>query len=700
MKISAYIYPLFALALMAGCSKETPVYSVGDADNEILVKAGIAEGADRSVVTKAGSEDSHSSHVAFTGGTRLSLQVSGRWTGHDPETVVSTTVGTVATASGSHNAVSIDPDIYWDDFGTADPANASTGRAEGLSIYGVAVNGVSTAAVVNDFSALAWNLAADQSTGWSAKDLLVSNNVRPEGADGAYKFSQKNDGKLLEFRHQMSKITFRLIANDGFETSSAVGSTARKFAAVPQVVLTSNVGTSTSVDEWPFLSGSVNVTDGSVSAQGDRSKVTMRTMSTTDATYTVIKDALVVPGSCFGSADTDIIARIDADGNIYYVSAEKIRAKMLSLDSSTDFRTEAGKNYVITVIVNKTRIDVTATVLDWTDVVAEEVEPVIDVNASYGDGGAPAEFSAFSFYRSIALDSGYSTDNTENASGFFAAESVVSNPSAPGAEWVFSPVLHWPSHDIHYQMRGVWPLTVTDADDVTSPKVETSVHDTKEYQVIKVGNAMYQQGTFPSDLMVARPDVAADVECSNPDHSHKYLFSDGVCATEGTVNLEFAYMMSKVEVVLSTTEGSDKVNLSGAKVEVTNVFTSGEIKIGDRAAFTSGSVSDYMLNPVAGSAEKRLDAIVPQSLTYTTPRAESNVRFRITIFNADGTKDIYHADVAPIRKNGSTELVAPDGRWESGVHYIYNLKLSKTKIDAVATVTDWVKAVADEEIWF
>ncbi len=700
MKISAYIYPLLALSLMTGCSKETQVWSVGDADNAILLKAGIAEGADRSVATKAGSEDSHSDHLAFSGGTRMALQVSGRWSGHDPETVVSTTVGTVGTASLKHNAVSVDPDIYWDDFGTADPANASTGRSEGLSIYGVAVNGVSTAPVVDDFTALEWTLAADQSAGWSASDLLVSNNVRPYGADGCYKFDQKGDGKLLEFRHQMSRITFRLIANDGFETAAAVGATTRKFAEVPQVVLTSNVGTSTSADEWAFRSGSINVTDGSVSAQGDRSKVTMRTMSTTDADYTVIKDALVVPGSCFGTADTDIIARINADGNIYYVSAEKIRAKMLSLGGSTSYRTEAGKNYVITVILNKTRIDVTATVLDWTDIVAEEVEPVIDVNADYGEGGAPAQFSAFSFYRSTALDSGYSNGNPANANGFFAAESTVSKPSVDGDEWSFSPVLYWPSHDIHYQMRGVWPLTETATDAASSPRVETSVHDSKEYQVIRVANTMYQQGTFPSDLMVARPDVAEDAECSNPDHDHKNLFSDGVCATEGTVKLEFAYMMSKVEVVLSTTEGSDKVNLAGAKVEVTNIFTSGEIKIGDRAAFTSGSTSDYQLSPVAGSAERRLDAVVPQTLTYTGAQVESNVRFRITIFNTDGTKDIYYADVAPIRKSGSSDKVAPNGRWERGVHYIYNLKLSKTQIDAVATITDWVKAEADEEIWF
>lgn len=672
------------------------MYTVGEADNAISLSSSIVDSKASSVATKAGSEDAHANHIALASGTELALQISGTWTDHSPELVVKPTTATVGTAASGHNPLTLSPNIFWDDFGTADPANASTGRDEGLTIYGAAVNGDSNAPAVSDFSELPWTLSQDQRSDWSAKDLLTSHNVKVGGLDGTYKFDSRSEGKLLEFRHQMSKITVRLIADEGFQTTGGVGASAHRFASVPEVKLTSNDASSSNA-EWPFLKGNVDVTTGIVTGQSTPSTVIMRTDNTSDATYTVIKDALVVPGSCFGESDTDIIARVNADGNIFYITAEKIRAKMYELNASTDYKTEPGKNYVITVRVKKTKIEVTATVLDWESVYSEVVTPLINITANFGDNSGVAATGSFSFYRSTSLDSGYSDGFSGNQNSYFAAESSVVAP-----DWTFSNPLYWPSHDTHYQMRGVWPSTGVEEGDVTYPRVKAKTHDSKEYQVIEVNNVKYAQGSFPSDLMIARPNVAEDATCHNGDHTAKNLFSEGVCATEGTVNLEFAYMMSKVQVNLSTTDGTDKVRLEGAVVEVTNIYTTGDIKLGDRGAFTTGSASTYALNVLDGTGNEntRLDAVVPQVLTYSTPRADSNVRFKITITNEDNTKDIYYTDVAPIKKSGSTDLVAPSGKWESGMHYVYNLKLSKTQIDVVATIKDWTTVDASDEVWF
>ena len=44
-----------------------------------------------------------------------------------------------------HNPLTLSPSIFWDDFGTADPANMKpvegNGREKGLSIFGVTVDG-------------------------------------------------------------------------------------------------------------------------------------------------------------------------------------------------------------------------------------------------------------------------------------------------------------------------------------------------------------------------------------------------------------------------------------------------------------------------------------------------------------------------------------------------------------------------------
>lgn len=753
MKVRHYLYILSAFAVTAACSDEAvpaaPAFTVGEADNAIVLKAGITEGGTGASTRAEIAEDHHANpgHKVFSENTKLRLKVDGTWLGRAngtaPHGTVSGTLvsqSTTATigegikvgeeTSASHNKIvfTTDEQLFWDDYGTADPANMPStegnGRAKGLTIYGVAVDGVTTAPVVEDWTALLWKVGTvssgivDQSTTNYLKnqDLLISNNVKEGTDDGTYKFDNRASGKLLEFKHAMSKITVRLIASDGFPTTG-VGGTNIKFKTAPEVKLTSNMTGEANV-EWAYTSGSVNVTTGEVSSLSDPAAIIMHEADRTNSSYTVVCDALVMPGSEFKDKATGdgnpypTIARINADGNIYYVTSEKIREAIASAISSgkhkNEYKTQPGLNYIITVYVKKTKIDVTATIADWVNVESAPVYPVINVNASYGSTDNKLNKESFSFYRSTAMYTGYSS-GISLINGYVPSEAVVKKPSS-GTEWIFTDgsvakPLYWTDHSTHYQMRGVWPLTVTVAgDDVTSPHVGTKTIESQEYQVIAVKNVAYEAETFPSDLAIGRPDVDADATCNNSDHEATNLYTVGICATEGTVNLAFEYVMSKVEVNLSTTEGDDKVRLEGAEVEVTNLYTTGDIKLGDRGAIVTGSKSSYSLHPSnpSSTTNQFVDAIVPQVLTYSTDVAQrdNNVRFKITITNTDGTKDIYYADVNPILIKNSTEKIAPNGKWESGKYYVYNLILSKTKIDVTATFKDWVTVTADENVWF
>ncbi len=303
--------------MLAACSSEEK--TIADNNNTtpteptekvpIELYAGIVEGGAQ-VVTRAGAEDNHARHLTLTPNTVLALQVSGTWTAHSPETVIKATTATVGaeTDTGSkHNNVSCSPVLYWDDYGTADPANASTGRTTGLTIYGAAINGkmtVPASASTTSGWTIAWTLDANQTTsGYIAdKDLLISNNVKTGTGDGTYKFDARADGKLLEFTHAMSKITVNLKANNGF--------TDGKFAATPTVTLTSNLANQISETEWAYTTGTVNVTDGTVSSQATNVAITMAagtpTSDMTTAGYTVTKEALVMPGSFF-KKDANII---------------------------------------------------------------------------------------------------------------------------------------------------------------------------------------------------------------------------------------------------------------------------------------------------------------------------------------------------------------------------------------------------------
>lgn len=700
MRFTHYIW-IAPLLILSACHREEFIRECGP----IELQAGIVEGS-ASAQTKAGAEDNHAKHQVFTGSTKLRLQVSGTWTEHGTGTVTQTTTATVGTASDKHNALnfSAQETLYWDDYGTADPANASTGRTQGLTIYGAAINGKTTAPTVSDWTALSWTLTADQTTSPNTpadKDLLISNNVQAGTGDGTYKFADRNAGKLLEFKHALSKITVVLTPGNGFGGS---------FTSTAEVKLTSNLYNATTNTEWPYIKGSVNVSNGTVTlSENDHSVITMYQSSVANGVVT--KEALVMPGSAFAS-DTAIIARINADGNIYYVTAEKIRTAINQNHASGDaYPTEAGKNYIINVTVNKTDIVVTATVTNWTNVEAEVIEPVINISGNLGGTAPePAGDIHYSFYRSESLNSGYI--GTKQNEYYYPEESVLSYTIST-QEWSMSPILYWPNHNTHYQFRAVWPQTVTTsgAEILSSPRLQDGTESTAGCQVIKVQNVAYAEGTFPSDLQIARPNVPdANQNCGNNEtgHTKKNLYTEGICAREGVINLTFNYMMSQVEVNLSTVEGIGAVLLTNAVVDIINVYSYADVKLGDREVVTTGSTGAYTLDTVAGEGNenKRWSAIVPQTLTWTSAHAAGNVQFRITITNSDSTTDIYYADINPILKY-NTELqqvtdqkVAPNGKWESGMHYVYNLRLSKTEVKVSATLADWTTVTANENVWF
>lgn len=720
MKHIHYLY-IAALTFLIACSSEERITTDSNEDpsGPIELSAGIVEGSTKAT-TRSGAEDNHANHQALNANTKLALRVSGTWTGHgeSPYAVVKTTTATVGaeTSSGSkHNSLTCSPLLYWDDYGSADPANATKGRTEGLTIYGAAINGKTIAPSVSDWTALSWTLPANQTASESTpadKDLLISNNIKAGTGDGTYKFDSRASGKLLEFTHALSKITVNLNANNGF--------TDGVFASYPEVKLTSN-NASTSYAEWAYTTGTINITTGAVSSQSNPAVITMWQAVSAPDGYDITKEALVMPGSQF-SADDAIIARINADGNIYYVTAEKIRTAISASHASEGaYSTEAGKNYIINVTVNKTDIVVTATVANWTNISADEVAPVINVSGDLGGSAVISADKTFSFYRSSFpnINLGYSYDESLKENNYYKEESVLGYTHST-TTWTMSPVLYWPNHNTHYQFRAVWPRTVTTTTgDEDKPRVvrEVPVGQTSEYQLIKVHNEAYTPDHFPSDLMIARPDVPNGYQnCGNNEVGHQKvnLYTNGICAREGTINLKFKYMMAQVEVILTTTDTDyDKVKLDGAIVELVNVHKTGSVKLGDMEVITTGTsplsnpvldtFGDYTLDYNSTSTHYH-SAIVPQPLRFTEPLADGNLKFRIKIMNAagDAVDDIYYADIKPIsvKVTSSSDAAAPVTNWESGKHYVYTLHLSKTEIKVTASLANWTTVTASQDIWF
>jgi hypothetical protein len=649
------------------------------ADGSIDFHVGVETFPAHRTMTRAGN--SSPSYYAMKENTQIRLKVDGNWEGKTPEAISQkTTCLTKATNTDVNDLLFSDSEkLYWDDYGTGDPNN-KTNTEKGVAVLGVAVDGLAEApTIANDaeWENLSWDVATDGKDVLNS-DIIVSNNLTK------YTFAKRNDdaAKKMVFVHPLSKITFNLTAGGGF-TKGTIGETTNKFEKDPILTL-SNATTLADIENesnnYALTKGTVSIKNGTAVSDDTKAKVIAETTSTTDAAITVIKQAIVYPGTQLGADDNTVIAVLNADDNIYYIKAKEIHDAIKTKGGHTDNKTLAGYNYIINITVNKTGLLLTATVTNWENVNSEEVHPIINVNATVGDGvSKPSDENTFAFYRSEDIEKDY----VKAASPKVMTDGTI--------DWTGTTTLYWTSHYQHYHFRGIYPEDASVKED-----------DTDKHQYVVVTNGDYDATSFPSNFVIGMPEIAKGTMCGNPDHEQKDMSIYGICAREAAINLNFRYMMSQVEVVLSTSaEGThNHVDLSNVVVELVNVYNTGHILLKDRSAEVTGDVGNFPLPQVSTTDHKYLGVIVPQELTYTTAGASTNVRIKITVTNSDSTKDIYYADVNPILKKGTTDLIAPNGKWESGMHYVYNLKVTKTEIKASASLVNWDKVEAEEDVWF
>lgn len=678
-----------ATLLLAACS-DTPDarYSVGSEDNEVRISAGIAS-SPRGIESRAAL----AGHYAFTAGTNIYLHVEGYWAGKSPEKIEKTAIFKAAGDADADNINAISyhsgEQIYWDDFGTADPDNAPN-RSKGLGVLAVAIDRVTTGTTIADIADEAWlssNAATDlpwsvatNGTNSFKNDILVANNLYDASLttlQKRYTFDEQKAAtpgeSRLDFKHVLSKITFVLTAGSGFPI--ILGNPG--FIHDPEVFLTRNK-TGESNPEWCYTSGKINIKTATATADPTSlKKVKLDDIDRSGAKFT--HEAIIYPGSQFGG-ENDIVAQINADGNIYYVTAKQIRAAIVKADASHAgiYNTLPGYNYIFQVTVNKTDIKVTATISDWKTVTAAEETPKIVVSADVGKKDDKTKtLDKFRFYRN---------EDGASKTGKYIALADAENPQASDIAdgstiWNFYNVdgstptpLYWPNHTTHYFFRGVYPYN-------------TAVTDgggTSTY--IQAENGAFGTSTY-YNLMIGAPEIASGTMCDNPDHTPVDMSTKGICARTGKINLNFRYMMAQVEVKLKTTTGDDKVILdNNTTIEMINVIKSRRIYLGTRSTgYESLTPETY---PMTQTADVKVfhDAIVPQNLP-------DEVQLKITV--KDGTEsDVYYAVVNKIKVGGYNIT-----KWEAGKHYVYTLNIKKTGISVTATITDWTTAEGSDDIW-
>lgn len=706
------------LLAMPSCSDDVINPDDRPENGAIMLQVGVSNSSAQQPLTRAAGD----TYVALSPNTKFKLRVKGTWTGKTPdEEIIKETTATAGAersfADGTENSLTFDPVLFWDDYGTGDPANAATGRTKGLDILAVAVDNATTAMEISETeweSTKSWALQTD-GTNVLTKDILVANNLSNGKEPGRLTFANRKDPdkSRLIFQHLMSKITFNLTPADGFMQTGGKYA----FTASPTVTLNRKRyegGSLPTGGEYAFADGTISIRKAEATHSGNKQTiiagdVTKKVESGHEVNTQV---ALVYPGTCLGETDNDVVARIAADKNYYYVTAKEIRAAINAAGGHTGYKTLPGYNYIINVTVKKTGVNVTATVTNWVDVEAEEASPVIALTAGAGGTGETGDLTAitdgFDFFRSTAKLKGYSDETSLMEGGYYKPLRKVkwettSGTTSPRACVFYDNTgttvtpLYWPDHDTHYHFRGVYPATTTDAASPAAPQVKafTTAAGATE-QGIAVKNGAYDKTKFPSNLMIGMPEITTGTQCGSGEHPQVDMSKEGICARSGKINMNFRYMMSQVEIELAHslekgTEGDVTLD-ENTTVEIVDGYTDGYIRLGDREA-VGQTKSSYKTTVVAGGANKlkRHDIVLPQNL--------AGMKFKITVNNAGGTRDYYYATIQdiPVRVGGGAK--EPITKWEPGKHYKYTLKLKKTAMEITATLTDWITVEADEDIW-
>ena len=375
MKRTTILYVVLALGWLTACSESEPLsaptYTVGAEDNPIRLQAGIGS------LPSPASTRALANHTALKENTAITLRVDGKWQGHEPQDISKYTVASAVKDDNTDNIndLTFSQALYWDDYGTADPNNTEN-RNSGLNIYGVAVDGESSAPnpETTQWEAFPWEVKTD-GTDVLKKDLLVGRlNL---------KFNSRTTGNCIDLKHVLSKITINLTAGAGFVNG--------QFDKSPTVTLTGKDGSGSGTD-YALTSGTVNLLDGTVSSTASPTPSVPMQVNVAADKKTATATALLFPNSRFAQNDGDIVAKVVADGNIYYINATALRAAIGNHGNhkegeTTVYHTLSGFHYVINVKVNKTDIKVNASIQDWEKIESAEVQPVVNVDAVAGNSG-------------------------------------------------------------------------------------------------------------------------------------------------------------------------------------------------------------------------------------------------------------------------------------------------------------------------
>ena len=518
------------------------------------------------------------------------------------------------------NGVTTEP-IYWDDFSNSASKGTDLRTAgHGLhTFYGYCYNGgTPDMSVTENSGVLGWKIKEDQSAQGVMKkcDLLWSSNQTMV----EYNHARDNHGTLaVPFTHAMSKFTIVLVADEGF-SAGALDNTSVTLSGMN-------------------LSGRFTAPDATVDVNGTTTvKMYAGEPSVSAGNPSRAYEAVSVPKVALASGN--LLATVkDVEGNDYRVvlSDDMIAGWAAGIDD--DGKSKSGYNYKLTVTLSKQAVNIVATLADWTDVSASgigEINFTADVKTidKSNDAGLK-DGNSFSLWMTQDLDN---------------VGTIATTAAFDGTGFVNTPAIYWPNGTDSYYFRALAQNTdVKTLDAVSSTAVS--------------------QGT---DLIWGTTSAHTGTE-SDGLTTHDYPAGAAINPRTGDVPLSFCHVMSCVAINLETGSDASAVDLDGAKVTLTNLYTEGTVDIATGTVTSKGS-----------KAAKAVDESTTFGKLFLIPQQIAN-ESRMIVRLADGT-------TYSLRLNQCTDGTdAAVTGWESGNRYTYTISFKKEQIGFRVLVQDWTE---------
>ena len=770
-----YLPMLLAVAAMglAACSTEELPDNGGNSNGKTAIEFAMSNtgGIGMSLDSRAAASDA--SRAGFGAATRIVMRIGSQKTDDASDIKYTRTTASAQVSEGTadYSTVTFAPGTemrYWDD---------AHGRNSQLSVYAVAIPDKNSGTLLpeNKLSigtlgenskwasestpdnTIAWTVSADQSTAGtvSDQDLCYSNNIQADaerGKNGVYRYdfgtgsyptfpgcyedgtikqpglengvmkyttpSASKPGKFdrghMIFRHALSRITVKLTAGDGFTQADAPFA----FTSADGNVYINNVPTSGTFDiangNWKDVATTSTINKMEVTKQATQA----------DKSYTLVANLL--PGYQIRNGNATNMLQFELDDNRYNITEAMLYGALygkagITQSDATKITMEQGLNYEIGITVKKQGIDnVTATIVNWATVTAEEQYPSNAYITLYLKTFNGTACKGFDFYRlndpydtpqtaepsvkHYKWYTGYNTDDKATLTPVNAEGNTVDENDASFDHYKTN--WYYDSNKAFYHFRTVNEGTTitTDAANGDYFSITSSKEETNDPHW---GAPMHSS----ADITYA---VSGDETATPPTGGFASSIHWAIGSTKNQIKITELHMLSKINVILKTTDTDNKVTLhdgtTPAIVKLVRYFKDGKVELGrglvtvtsDSRGSAEFKTPDTFFEEENKKTHPYLFMAVPQLLSGSGSAGDADfVGLEITtpdgnVYKINRLSEIKATSVGSEAGQGQTNSDYIT-RWLPNHHYTYTFTLKKTKVTATATVTKWNEVTADKE---